>query len=526
MGAGTRNLFVDDYNISEISGLVRSMNSPQKHGSNPLVFPDKPWEEGSVFAKNSVIFDHKDQKYKMWYRVHGTCYAESKDGLVWDKPNLGFAKYGDSYDNNIIGRDVFQIVSGKDDFKKLKEGNKYMSVNWSQEMGNYLITSPDGMKWDEGRKIDIQGAGDTFIVTKSTMALTGTDPGNLPGYPNGKDLPRYIGVVRWCKPVGRFDGSSIYRPTRRVQALVASNDMFHWEKPVRILTPDALDDEIAHERIEASLADGTLVNDILEDRRCEFYTILVFPYEEMYFGLLMVFYPSYDFNRIGKNNQAGPCEIQLVASRDLYNWTRVGERKPFIAKGGPGEFDQAMAFYLSAPIMVEDTMRFYYSGSVITHAGQRDEGYMESLQEKIKSGELPGMQCIGLATLRRDGFISLDAGNSAGYVLTKPFNWPEGKQLHINADASHGEVYVSACQPDGTPYIGHEASHIMKGDMVNAPVLWKDAVIKENNSLHTHGTNMEAPAEEEGTNYKLRSGNKVRLKIHAKNAKLYSYWFE
>ena len=48
---------------------------------------------------------------------------------------------------------------------------------------------------------------------------------------------------------------------------------------------------------------------------------------------------------------------------------------------------------------------------------------------------------IGLAKLRLDGFISVDAGGKEGVLLTEPFKF-EGDKLVINADATGGEVAV------------------------------------------------------------------------------------
>ncbi len=49
---------------------------------------------------------------------------------------------------------------------------------------------------------------------------------------------------------------------------------------------------------------------------------------------------------------------------------------------------------------------------------------------------------VCLAVLRRDGFISLDAGEEPGTLLTKPFVLG-GTTLHVNADAKSGEVAVT-----------------------------------------------------------------------------------
>ncbi|MFV2070552.1 MAG: hypothetical protein ACC645_26595, partial [Pirellulales bacterium] len=55
---------------------------------------------------------------------------------------------------------------------------------------------------------------------------------------------------------------------------------------------------------------------------------------------------------------------------------------------------------------------------------------------------------ICLAVLRRDGFISLDAGDQEGFVVTKPFAMPAGK-LFVNTDARNGSLRVDALDKQG-----------------------------------------------------------------------------
>jgi len=282
---------------------------------------------------------------------------------------------------------------------------------------------------------------------------------------------------------------------------VSSDDFITWGNPMRILTPDDEDDRMAQERIQAAVADGSLLHDEPSDRRCEFYTMWIVPYEDLYIGMLLVFDPAYEFHRVGKANQAGPGHMQLLASRDLLTWHRLGERKPFIPRGPAGQFDQQLAWYSSMPIVKDGKLWFFYTGSIITHAGKMDDAYMKRMKDGVAQGKWPGTHCIGLATLRRDGWVSLDAGSAPGTAVTKTIFWPQGGKLYLNADAQGGEVCVSVCQPDLTPYAGYERSKPIIGDSVEAPVVF-DA------------------------KKSIGAGAPVRLKITARNARLYSVWFK
>jgi hypothetical protein len=69
------------------------------------------------------------------------------------------------------------------------------------------------------------------------------------------------------------------------------------------------------------------------------------------------------------------------------------------------------------------------------------------------SGLEPGSPTsgIGLARLRRDGFVSLDAGAEPGLLLTRPLHF-EGKELHLNADAASGSVRAELYRAVEVPF--------------------------------------------------------------------------
>jgi len=503
-----RQLFLDDYGIESLSGLRRTMHQVTKYPDNPLLKPERSWEGESIYISNSALYDSQERRFKMWYQAgEYTCHVTSEDGLHWHRPHLGLVELSNCTANNIVQGQAMQLV-----YELLSAPKqRYKTLSWNHERGYHALFSEDGLVWKFQQATPLTGVGDVFVAVVGRNALTSVTSLNnhinanetaaRHSHAEGGFPPQYIGCVRLCCPVGRFDGSSDIRPTRRVLALTTSDNWTDWTEPVRILTPDALDDEMAQIRIEAALADGTLRHDHLEDRRCEFYTMYIIPYEGLFLGLMFVFDASYEFHRIGKNNQSGPREVQLVVSRDLKNWQRLGDRQPFIPRGRTGEFDCAEIGYVCLPIIVGDELWFYYSGQTITHAGSRDEEYMADLRAKIKSGEWAPISSIGLAKLRRDGFVSLDADNQGGSVLTKPFVMPAG-ELHVNVDASFGEVWVKVTDDKKPSLEGVNRSNSIKGDHTDIVVPFDKGKIKN------------------------LAGQMIRLQISAINAKIYSFWFE
>ena len=82
-------LFLDDFIIESSQNITRQVNPVQKL-PDPVLLPDKPWENNLALLFGSVIFDSNDNIFKMWYYCDGghVAYATSRDGLHWEKPAL------------------------------------------------------------------------------------------------------------------------------------------------------------------------------------------------------------------------------------------------------------------------------------------------------------------------------------------------------------------------------------------------------------------------------------------------------
>jgi len=104
-----RELFVDDYLIDKIDRAKLTLHKPTPR--EVAIVHDKPWEGNVCFYH--TVFQNGDH-FKMYYRgahydeqtekiTHQVvCYAESKDGIHWIKPELGLVEFNGSKQNNII----------------------------------------------------------------------------------------------------------------------------------------------------------------------------------------------------------------------------------------------------------------------------------------------------------------------------------------------------------------------------------------------------------------------------------------
>ena len=86
-----KQLLVDDHVIARRSGLTRFLNQARKENDGrPVVSPDRPWEDKWHFGYYLTAY-HVDGKFRLWYDAWAAAvgYAESADGLHWEKPALG-----------------------------------------------------------------------------------------------------------------------------------------------------------------------------------------------------------------------------------------------------------------------------------------------------------------------------------------------------------------------------------------------------------------------------------------------------
>ena len=211
---------------SPTSGVSTVIGKVEKHSSNPLFVQDKPWEPRLDNGYPNVVFEPETGSWRCWY---GDCvkgcgsqillYANSTDGLVWDKPDLGMfdvkevrpdlASIGTK--NNIImkggGLGIYKDLHDKNASRRYKcfgEGcagatgvayskdglhfvdpqslrfpapqryDCHNQVYWSPTANRYVLTTRDGFSGDPGRTIGMltsEGDAFKFDTTKAPVCV-------------------------------------------------------------------------------------------------------------------------------------------------------------------------------------------------------------------------------------------------------------------------------------------------------------------------------------------------------------------
>jgi len=488
----TRQLFLDDHVVDRLHNVERTFHAVTKHPQNPILIADRSWEGidaylvsqrekspdsdlrsrrsetpeiaarygGWVLIYGTVLFDEGDRLFKIWYQTvaafeSGTenvvCFATSRDGIEWDKPDLGLIDYRGSKANNIVVRSS-EFANFDECFCVIKDrqakdaARRYKAIFWAPQHDDHphsvwSATSPDGIQWRPSEQ-PILGP-----VADATSFF----------YDHLRD--RYVAVPR---PLDDQISKSIS----------FSDDFQTWTKPRTVLRP-------LPEKEHAG------------ESREQIYNMYPFTYESLYLGIAQVYYwhPRW------------ALEGEWMFSRDCVQWVRPEPWRPHVPVGGPGEFDRANnAFSSAGPIRVGDELYFYYSGRSYRH---REYHQYDHGQAEQDSG--PWEAAIGLATLRVDGFASVNARYGPDrHVTTRPLLL-HGRKLFVNAKCDWGSVRVGLLAEDGTPWDGFGAQDCdpLRRDATRIPISWNGVA--------------ELPVE---------ADQPVRLRFVMENARLYSFWVE
>jgi len=454
-------LFVDLERVDLLENVHQVFHSADKHPNNPVIRRTKPWENDRG-TWGSVSFDAEEKTFKAWYggsseRTHesipaGTkvpravlCYATSQDGVNWERPNLGQYEVWGTKENNVVvgddhheGMDHWESVR-KDPLETNPE-RRYKGLGWSS------------FDWD-GPMSGI------YTMTSPDGMHWSHSPEPIVHYHPRKGTSD-------LGPIGDAQALMIDTAKRRYVALLrglpnrkmsVSTDYINWTDPRVCL------------RARAGEEANTLYNHV------------GFNYGDRYLGFLTYF--SRDLHN-------PLLTIRLLSSRDGDDWDRPETGRPLIDVGDIGEWDRFTNMLTGAPpIRVGDKLYIYYRGLTKRHNPYEGKDFGT------------GGGGIGLATLRIDGFASLNADYAGGSVMTALFI-TRGKELHVNVKANVGQFQAEVLDEQNFPIPGFTRDDCdpVQADSCDCAVRWKG----------------------NATLGKLQ-GQPIRLKFYLQNVRFYSY---
>ncbi len=503
-----RELFVDSYLIGKMSGgASRRLHTPTPR--EVVMVLDKPWERGGYIT----IFQDGDL-YRMYYQgvcckivsdpgipEYGTddtaiCYAESSDGIHWQRPELGLYEFEGSKKNNIIfaGKGSHGFSPFIDTNPDCLPEERYKAFGRSRlresevKEGSqlyrmlFLLTSPDGIHWTVKEGPKRHGA----VLDRDDGHF---DSQNVAFWDSLRK--HYRLYYRWRRAVksrqdlvGRDDGED----GRSKQAEIrdtgtgVSSDLLEW-----------------NDRKLLEYGDAPLE---------EMYTNQVIPYyraPHVYLGFPSRYVedrgPLTDWHakmmevRPGRFFQSYTDGL-LMSSRDGENFERWGEaflrpRMPEELCWGYGECYQSWGLIETASDNYAETKEL----SFFAAEGRRHGDHAEGQRADRKTRRF---------TIRLDGFVSVNAPLSGGDLITRPMMF-SGDTLFLNMSTSAaGSIWVEILDRDGHQIPGYSQAECVEmfGNSLERAVVWKD-----NASVAS------------------LAGRVVRLRFVLKDADLYSFQF-
>ena len=440
----------------ELRENVRQVfHQAEKIGPHPVLWQEAPWERNGGMTA-AVVFDAEEGIFKAWYmagfyeegKEHVQCLATSKDGINWERPDLGLHEALGSKQNNIVipasyheGKDHWETML-KDTIDPDPE-RRYKAIGWSSYdwdgplSGIYSACSPDGMNWSH-----------------SPEPVFHYHP-----RPDTDDLGPVGDAQSLMIDVEKKEYVAFLRGRDRLMSV--SDDFITWSPPRPFLSP-------LHE--EEGLYNNTGFN-----------------YGVHYLGILTHF---------NKHPFAQTQVLRLLSSRDREHWDRI-PGAPLVELGDVGEWDRFQLMLTGAPpIPVDDRLFIYYRGTARRHAKIQRE-----YDPSIAADQDQGMS-IGLATLRLDGFASVNASFDGGRITTRPFLL-DGESLWVNVKADYGKLAVELLDLENKviPGYGAEECVAISENSVSTSVHWREG--KKIDSLR---------------------GQPVSIRFHLANARLYAYW--
>ena len=458
-----RQLFVDDFLIEETT-LTRTFHRAEYHPHNPILWPSTPWEK----------FDEYAQRTKTRSNPAAMPFS---DGVFYDPDDRlfkmwymgGYSQntcYATSTDGVAWTKPALDIVPGTNivtsghrdsstvwlDLEERDRSRRYKMARWYDHYME-LLASADGIHWRAMGRTGLTGDRTTYFYNPFRRVW-----------------------VYSLRGESDFGGLGRHRRYWETPDLFANVSWQRQDEPVVWIGSDDADPR----RREY-------------DVPTELYNLDCVAYESVLLGLFTIF-------RGERTDREKPNDVCVGFSRDGFHFDRAN-RRPFL------EVDEHVGSWNWANVqsaggcclVVGDRLYFYVSG-----------------RKGVPGTADPGVCSTGLATLRRDGFASMDhaenaarvqrvePASAAGTLTTRPVRF-SGKHLFVNVDLdpSAGELRVELLDRNGgtiAPFSSGSCAPVRVGS-TRARITW-----------------------ERSGDLAAVSGDVVRFRFHLTRGRLYAFW--
>ena len=429
-------LMLDDTLLDSMEGLSFALHRPRP--AEVVMTFDEPWEG----PDSDYVTVFKDgNRFRMYYancpygtrdKRHYTGYAESSDGIHWQRPSLGLIDFQGSTDNNLlmVGAPSHNFGPFVDANPDATPQHRYKAIGGPPM---HAYGSPDGVHWEQisdqpvlaEDRPEFKEHGVCFWGNEQEGGYAVYDSPNIAFWDTMQK--QYVCYFRaWVHEDSpeRYSIRHIFRGT--------SPDMIHWSEsePIGLSEPISVVDQ--------------------------FYTNATQPYfraSQVYLAFPMRYASRPALSPEAPKDSLSECVFMF--SRDGRHFTRIMEAyiRPGLDKLNWYKHNIMAACGLLATSPEE--LSLYYT-----------ENY-SARSDRLRRG-----------VLRLDGFMSLQAPYKGGECTTKPFRF-YGNRLRLNVSTGvAGTVRVEVQDPAGRPMDGFGLEDCEKfyGDDVRYDVRWRGSI--------------------------------------------------
>lgn len=385
------------------------------------------WDSGLTTIWGTVL--KEKNLFRMWYwgqpetpsydvspDLPFVCYAESEDGIDWNKPDLGITGKNKYPGNNLLTLPgcCMGVVHAlpKTDAKYLMALIRY-NVPLVPDVtdipenkldcpgGTYIYASDDGLHWRLLTKVFMHGDWACLYADKETN--------------------RYL----LYNKVGAMHGLT----SRRSAIVVQSEDGIHWEGYDGVgawhecFVPDDYDDVIAKQY------GGILA---------EYYGVGIYRCGDILVSVEDIFIVWPPLRQCFAQNPNGLCHFRLGFSHDGLIWRHPPGRPVWLSLGCPGEFDAGFMVPSSSFVEHNDELFFYYGGSRYDHGWCINSDF--SLNRNIPLSDHKNTAKIMMAKIKKDRFASLSSTYSGRFDVDAEHRY--GDFLYINCRCNSPDSYI------------------------------------------------------------------------------------
>jgi len=413
-----RELFVDHWLIDRLKSTTLALHQPTPR--EIVIRFNKSWERHFV-GYCTMLLD--DDTYRLYYRGSPaaeqgrqvTCYAESRNGTRFSRPDLGIHEIDGTTDNNVILHNAGDMTHNFSPFIDTRPGvpasKRFKAVGGSGRSGLLAYVSTDGIQWKSLRKKP--------IITKGAF-----DSQNLVFWSEAEE--RYLCYFR------------IFANGVRTVSRTTSPDFIHWDEPQQMSYGDTPPEQL--------------------------YTSQTGPYfraPHIYVATPARFMPD---RKVITPEQAKAIKVHPNYDHDC------SDAMLMTSRGGTVYDRTFMEAFVRPGIGPQHWVsRTNYPALGIVPTGPAE------MSLYVQRRYAQPTACLQRLTLRTDGFASVHAPYRGGEMLTQPLTFA-GSQLEINYSTSAaGSLRVEVQDAKGKPIPGYTLRDAPKivGDEIQRIVAWK-----------------------------------------------------